>query len=264
MNIISFNILAPIYTHEIFYPNINPELLKTNNRLKLILKFIKNNKNQVDLFCFQETTESIYPYLVSELGSDFTGFIAYNEPSYWSNWIIPPIKYEKNGPSIFLNKSRFNNIKFSDIKLKTGNHTALASCQFNSKKFNILSVHLDFDGLSTRESELFEIISLLNNTNNHDLIIGDLNNNIIGNFQIILDKNNFQDLLKNLNIIGQTIPKFNHNIDHILYRSPDIKPAFGKIIDFDISEIPDPNKRMEKALQTLGSDHYPIFGKFEI
>lgn len=268
INIISFNILAPIFTDSKWYPGINLSLLDTQSRIKSILEYINENKNFTDVFCFQETTESVFPYLLAELESDFSGFFAVNDKNYWENWIIKPMEYQKHGPSIFIKKSKFKNINFTDIKSKTGNNVAMAICKLDNQQIRFSSVHLDYGQEFNRIIELTNIMEGLNKNysdNQIDFIIGDLNTDLIGQVKNIFETNYFFDLLKELNIKGSTIPIIYGHIDHILYRSSTKKiiPVHGKINDFEINLIDYDNskKKVEESLKYLGSDHFPIVGQ---
>lgn len=264
INIISFNILAPIFASPIFYTGVNSELLDIEARRRIIISFLNSMKDITDIFCLQEVVESEFEHLTNCLKDSFIGYIHYNEPDYWRDWILQPLKYENHGTAIFMKKSVFDYVSFSYFSLTTGNNStkAFGIHKKTNKLVRVYSVHLDTEK-KQQELELEKLLeNIVTDSEIIDLIVGDLNCDIIHNVNNILNKNKFKDVFKELNLSSKnelsTIPRHTKCIDHILFYNCTVYD--GYIFDLGIMKKDNEASRLSESLKMLGSDHFPIQG----
>ena len=288
MKIITFNLLAPIYAQPIWYPiDLNAELLKTENRIPILINYINTLKNDADIFCFQEVQESIFAILEKQLDG-FVGYNNYHDPKYWANWIIPPVEYTPNGNAVFVRKSILTGVSFKDIPLSdTGNHCIMTSFihKDTNKRIKIYCVHFDADLQQNREIELESLLNRINSGNKNDsgnnivdifdivdivdIVVGDYNFDMNNKLKLVLDKNKFIDIIdyklnNNITIPFQNIYYKSHNytvIDHIL--SKNIRYSNGEVLGYSIIDIENKLHRIEQTLSFNGSDHFAVYANIE-
>jgi hypothetical protein len=94
LRVVSFNVLAPIWAAPIWYPpELDPALLAREYRRQRIKAFLVSEAERTDVFCLQEVNEPEFAYFSAAL-SAFDGALAYNDPDFWSNWLVPEIPWE--------------------------------------------------------------------------------------------------------------------------------------------------------------------------
>ena len=79
-----------------------------------------------EIVCLQEVALGEFAYFAAALGPQFEGAMAFNDPDFWANWVVPEIPWQPNGPAIFVRTDAFDDITISDRPLGTGNHAAVA------------------------------------------------------------------------------------------------------------------------------------------
>jgi mRNA deadenylase 3'-5' endonuclease subunit Ccr4 len=266
MKILSFNILAPIFASDEWFPDeINKKYLNDNRRLRKIIKFIVSKKDDTHIMCFQEVTCREFNALKEVLSHDFEGCIAFHDKEYWKDSIVKPFQYRPHGNAIFIKSGK--SIKFIDLSLKTGNHCIGATFEYENKIIRVFSLHLDSDYESNRVIELSTLLKFIKNSKGSvDIIEGDINSEVKNNKICKLFKdNNFKDTIKGSTHPWDPIlndPSFAASIDHILVRG--IKCNKGKIYNFGIMKYENEIDRINLTLKLLGSDHFPISCKINI
>lgn len=269
--VVSFNILAPCWASPSYYPAPVASHLDRIKRRAHILKFLNSMIAQTDIFMLQETTQPEFTYFKHALQDYFYAFPAYHESQYWSDWRTADTPFEPNGVAIFVKRSSFSHINFQDLALsQDGNHSAyFEGIQQNSGiKVRAVSVHFDSEQSSNRNHELKALLKLMpNRVNTVDIIAGDFNfDTERGTIKRYLDRNNFVDVLKQLNKAEWTHPFYangNKNdgiLDHIVTRHS--IPIDGQVVHSNLwKQYPsDETQRIIANLDITGSDHFPIWG----
>ena len=111
INVITFNILAPCWASPSYYPATTLSYLDRGYRRGQIINFLLSQP-QADVITLQEVTQIEFGFISNKL-KNYTGFMSFHAPTYWSNWITEDPPWEPNGNAIFLKKSRFKNILIS-------------------------------------------------------------------------------------------------------------------------------------------------------
>lgn len=279
IRIISFNTLAPCFTNPSYYPNSSNPYLEWNNRLSRLLSFLYGIKSHCDIIALQEVTQDIkrkdlssFDYFNDILESEFEGKFYPHEMKYWNEWIDPHVGYIPNGNALFLRRSLFSDINWSNLALSSGNHVVQADARINENNIRIMSLHLDGDNPDKR---IREYTSLLQNLpsgqyiGSIDIMLGDFN---AGDSQLykIMNDAGFTDLvqLDHSTFSISYDDRTKSPIDHITCRSyKDLHVINNQILGKDIWEnIPSQvefnlemeTKRLNLCLQRFGSDHFPI------
>lgn len=278
ISIVSFNILAPCWASPLYYPVFST--LDRFYRRERIIDLLKSTN--ADIFCLQECTDIEFLAIRERFNNDYSAFMAHHDLTYWSRWITEDPPYERNGPSIFVKKKLFKDLNFTNLPLSdSGNHAAVLTCKYTptNTKFRIFSIHLDSDTTVGKSKEFDSLLEKYPESSEYiDIVAGDFNVDVnTSNFSNLLSVNNYVSILHYLGINGRTTPfssSYHHfsiwgQIDHILVRHG--KPAKGKIIDNGYEKLypskngqhnNDEDNRIRSALNTFGSDHYPISGLF--
>ncbi|KJP87102.1 hypothetical protein AK88_03270 [Plasmodium fragile] len=107
LRILSYNILAPIYTNtkyavEYMFKNIDPRYLKTNYRSHLLIHDISYN---YDIICLQEVSEHLHSNL----------FSVYLNDEFYSSY-KPKNSHGNDGCSLFVNKKKFALIEYKNYE----------------------------------------------------------------------------------------------------------------------------------------------------
>ena len=261
LSVATFNVLAPCYAQPSWYYPSSEPYMNTEFRRNRILQFLDSIKDY-DIIGLQEVTddtidnvggiaytrEGEFKYFASFLTKTHHAFFASHDRKYWASYFsnnpMSPYAWIKNGNVLFLKRSTFHHVTFSDVALgKGGNHAAMATCthRASGRKMRVMSVHLDSDIGGNRQSEWESIKTLLpDNPSLVDLVIGDFNANTQTGI-LAADFANFNDdgeagkfknaLLKITNDTGVMIYEQTHpftstfndrhlheKIDHIVYR----------------------------------------------
>jgi len=279
VNLITFNILAaPWANPDYFPPEAAPFLDRALRRTKVINFLL--SQPLTDIIALQEVTAVEFGFINDVLmGNNYLGFMSFNSPCYWSNWITENPPWEPNGNAIFIKKSRFNNISFQDIVLSDdGNHAAYAEAieSITGRAIRVASIELDSENPYRRDKELnalFKFISV--NHKKTDIIAGDFNTDVENSHlrnDILMAC--FTDILAELNITKWTTPYSTLHrpravigtVDTVLVRYA--IPVSGNVFDSDLyTTFPDLNVddgRITKNLELMGSDHFPVGVSFTI
>lgn len=268
LKIVSFNILAPCWADPNIYPQESLPFLNRISRRDTIINFLLSTS--ADIIALQEVTLIEFGFIKDKLDL-YQGFQSFHSPSHWSKYITSNPPYEQNGNAIFLKKSVFKNIKFTDVLLDgaNGNHAAvlLVDHKETNKNMRLLSVHLDSDHAYNRKIQLDAILKLIpKNAGCVDIICGDFNIDVTkSNLQQDIIKANFITGFDNLGPTSPYLGKYYSNsvygpIDAILVRNCVVSNA--GIYNFGIFELY-PNKKDEvnriiEGLKKCGSDHFPV------
>lgn len=256
ISVISFNVLAPCWVSSLY----NLLLLKTNRyyRRERIIRFLNKNKCYTDVFCLQECTDEEFCAFKQELKDEYFCYMSHHDSSYWLEW-LGMNRYEPNGNGIFIKKSKFKDVTFSDVALAcTGNHCAVIKCKErkSNRQIRIFAIHLDND-VKNRRDEFESFLDCYPKCLKWiDIVAGDFNCNVErfkrkdGYINVIQDKGNTLPL---------NIPLNEARLDHILVRRAE--PIEGKILDQGIRCNVNPIHRLHENMDYCGSDHYPVFGK---
>lgn len=269
--IVSFNVLAPCWAGQDYYPKLASPFLDRTLRRKHIVNFLTHIADKADIIALQETTPIEFNFYKEALQDKFYAFSVYHASKYWSVWSIPEIPWEPNGVAIFVKKTTFKNVRFKDVPLTSdGNHAAYFSGIQNSTGLTIhgVSIHLDSELSSNRRHELTRLIKLMSNegATSHDIIIGDFNADTqTGSLHQVLNENHYIDALHFLKRDEWTHPFDVENdvnsgiLAHIEMRN--MLPVDGHVINFNLWKLfpKDETGRIIANFKISGSDHFPIF-----
>lgn len=185
MNIMTWNILA------------DEKYLDRKNRLKNILKFLKDNMPEIILL--QEVMKKEYIFL-KEM---FNKIYIFSELKY--------IKWDANGKSGNIILIKYN--LCNDVKFFYRENYIYMKCLYKHRKLIVINLHLDDIDKDKRKNQIIDIMEKIN----HHLCIigGDFNENysIHSNVFNILKQNKF-------NISNQK------NIDNICYRGFELNKLY--------------------------------------
>lgn len=272
IKVITFNILAPCWADPAIYPEMSRPYLERSYRRDKIIQFL-NSHPEADIFALQEVTAIEFGYLNQALSTNYVGFQSFHASTYWSQYITQDPPWEPNGNALFIKKSAFKNISFSDVALSDdGNHATLAQVthKLSKKNMRILSIHLDSDRAYNREREFQGALALLPKTSTKiDFIAGDFNiDPTKSTLQEDIAKGGFRNILAEMGVNEVTSPYLSRYyansvygpIDAVLVRNAE--PFAAKVFDFGLFTLY-PNKTDEAAritanLQICGSDHFPV------
>ena len=270
LRILSFNILASIYSHQDYYPDGLGDLLDISYRKSKICGYI--SKGRYDIIGLQEVTDEIYQNIKECLGDSYISMFYPHNMEYWKEWIPNEYSYIPNGNAIFLKRDNFKLVLWEDISLETGNHAVAAYTQHieSGNQIRILNIHLEGDDEDQRVKEYNDLLNTLKeDAKTIDIVLGDFNSGIIDDISKITYENNFipdNNKIHTFSIISSD--KTKNPIDHIIYRSPNIS-KFSIHIDKEIWDLYPFNnneedkymkERCEECLARYGSDHIPLMG----
>ncbi len=157
LDVVAFNVLAPVWAAPAWYPEeLDPALLDAGVRRERIAAFLAARAATADVVCLQEVQESELPAFLAALGSGFTGAMAYNARDWWSDWVVPEIPWAPNGTAVIVRRAAFRSIAFRDVALTDdGNHAAAFSGvhRATGRLVRAVSVHLDSDSQANRGRE---------------------------------------------------------------------------------------------------------------
>ena len=269
IDILTFNVLGPLWASPTWYPEIDePALLDTEYRRERLTSYLQSVRSTAELVCLQEVAASELPYLAAALGPGFTGAMSFNDPSYWSNWIVPPIEWEPNGTAVFARRDAFSDITVADRALGTGNHAAelTATHKASGRPVHVWSVHLDSDREKNRAREIDAVLAATPaSASTIDVICGDINEDTqTGTVAGITKRAGFTDVLAAVGVRTATHPwstSYNKSkrwaiIDHVMVRGA--TPSAGLVEDAGVASIADESERIEEYLRRMGSDHYAV------
>lgn len=280
IKIVSFNILAPPWAKPSSYPESSEPYLDRELRRVSIIDVLNSLKGSSDVIALQEITPIEFGYIKSAL-KDFVAIQVNHDPDYWSQYITDNPPWEPNGNALFLKKSTFKNVSFSDVPLSTsGNHGAYAEAKLkaNNQQVKIFSVHFDSDHGGNRKKEMEAAVAHIGAASNSiDIIAGDFNSSPQqGNYSNLLELQGYIDVLAAIGNTEITTPyttqySSSNNfgiIDHVMVRNA--QPIAGDVIDNNLFTIyPDgpahanEEPRITANLQITGSDHFPVWGSIE-
>jgi endonuclease/exonuclease/phosphatase family metal-dependent hydrolase len=230
-------------------------------------------RDRLDVVCLQEVNQAELPYYLEALGPDFDGSMAFNDPAFWSNWLVPEIPWEPNGTAVAVRKSAFVDRHFEDMPISAdGNHAVVFEGRHRAsgRTVRVQSVHLDSDSGSHRVEELRALmLRYPSNPGIVDVLCGDLNEDTVtGSVAGILKRESYADVLASVGNREATHPWSSSYyssarwaiIDHVLVRNG--LPVAGDVIDFGLWAITDETDRIEENLRRDGSDHFPVTATF--
>ena len=272
LSVVAFNVLAPVWAAPDWYPaEMDMSLLDTEFRRERITRFLAGQAPATDVFCLQEVQESELPYFLAALGPAFRGFMAHNDPDWWSNWLVPQIPWAPNGTAVIVNRKSLSIASFRDLAISgDGNHAALFDGvhQATGRPVRVASIHLDSDFESNRLREARSLMKQLPAVpGSTDVVCGDVNEDAVtGAVSNVLEPAGFVDVLASVGNREPTHPwSSSYNtaprwaiIDHIVVRNG--RPLSGDVFDFGVWSIDDEVARIEANFQNTGSDHFPIGG----
>lgn len=274
IKVVTFNILAPCWADPSIYPEPSRPFLDRTYRRERIIQFLLSNPD-ADIFALQEVTAIEFGYINNALSNDYYGFQSFHSPTYWSQYITQNPPWEPNGNALFVKKSAFKNLNFSDVRLSNdGNHATFAQATHKStnRRVRVLSIHLDSDYPYNREREFRAALALLQKDPAiTDIIAGDFNIDVTkSTLQQDILKADFHNILADIGVDEVTSPYLSYYyansvfgpIDTVLVRNG--QPIAAKVYDFDLFTLY-PNKKDESAritanFQKCGSDHFPVTG----
>jgi endonuclease/exonuclease/phosphatase family metal-dependent hydrolase len=276
LGVTSFNVLAPIWASPVWYPVLEDiTLLERVFRRGRTQAFLRSIRERTDVVCLQEVNEQELPYYLAALGDEFSGRMAYNEPSFWSNWLVPEIPWEPNGVAVAWRKDVFASATFRDLPMSgDGNHIAILDAWHvaSNRPVRVFSVHLDSDRNNNRIAELRALLrEYPAQPGTADLVCGDINEDTrTGSAAGLFKRAGFVDVLSTLGNRAPTHPwstsYYNAArwavIDHVLVRHGVARA--GEVFDFGLWAIPDEAARIEANLRETGSDHFPVRAVVEL
>lgn len=278
IKVISFNILAPCWADPSIYPVSARPYLDRTYRRERIIQFLLSNPD-ADVIALQEVTAIEFGYLNNALSNDYAGFQSFHAPSYWSKYITQNPPWEPNGNALFLKKSTFKNIAFTDVPLSDdGNHATFAEVvhKTTNKAVRLLSVHLDSDYAYNREREFQAALKLMPESSSIvDIIAGDFNIDVTkSNLYQDIVKNDFLDVLAQMGVDEVTSPYLSRYYANSVYGPIDCvlarkaQPAAAAVFDFDLfilyPDKKDEDARIAENFQLCGSDHFPVTGTVQL
>ena len=270
IDIVSFNVLAPIWAAPQWYPaDMDAGLLDAEYRRARITAFLDAQAETADVVVLQEVQDSEFPFLAAALGARFEGVMSTNARDFWSNWVDEDLGWAPNGTAVFIRKTAFGTPDFAELDQASGNSVAWVTARHlaTGKRVRIASVHLDSDSQVNRQLELAALLTLWapGNDDTIDIVGGDINEDTVrGSLAPIIDRAGFVDVLASLGIREQTHPWLESYymadkwgvIDHVLARNA--IPVSGDVIDSGVWAIEDETKRIEANFEACGSDHFPV------
>ena len=270
LSVVAFNVLAPVWASPVWYPEeLDPALLDAATRRETIGAFLASRASATDIFCLQEVQDSEFPAFLAALGDGWTGAMGFNDPDWWSNWVVPEIPWAPNGTAVIVRRSAFSSIRISDIALSgDGNHGALFEGvhRDSGRPVRAASVHLDSDVQANRNRESRSLMGQMPaRAGTTDVVCGDINEDAVnGAASGVFQRAGFTDALAAVGNREPTHPfleSYNGSphwgiIDHILVR--EARPLSGDVFDFGVWSIEDEVERIEANLVNTGSDHFPV------
>jgi endonuclease/exonuclease/phosphatase family metal-dependent hydrolase len=274
LRVVAFNVLAPIWSSPVWYPeDMDTTLLETEYRRARITAFLSRIATDTDIVCLQEVQDSEFPHIMAALGEHFIGAMAVNDPTLWANYLVGT-QWAPNGTAIAIRRSALDgDPQFRDLPTHGGNHVSVVTGTHaaSGRRLRAYSVHLDSERTSNRTRELRALFADASpGTGAVDVICGDINEDtIIGSASGLFDRAGFVDVLASTGNREATHPwnttYYNSTrwlvIDHILTRGA--TPVAGEVLDMGSSTVADEIERIEENFRRTGSDHYPIVGTLE-
>ena len=272
LEMVSFNVLAPIWAAPVWYPpELDPALLDASFRRARITAFLASRAATADVVCLQEVQESELPAFLDALGGQFAGAMSHNDRDWWSNWVVPELGWAPNGTAVIVRKSAFDGLAFRDIALSgDGNHAIVAEGTHRATglRLRAASIHLDSDVQANRKREARSLVAQLPAARSTtDVLCGDFNEDTVtGAVSNVVETAGFTDVLAAVGNREPTHPfSSSYNgatrwaiIDHLVVRGA--RPLAGDVLDYGVWSIPDEVPRIEANLRNTGSDHFPIAG----
>ena len=278
LKVVSFNILAPCWADPTLYPAGAGVYLDRTYRQGKIINYLKS-RSTADIITLQEVNTPEFNAINNALKKNYVGFQSFHSPTYWSQWITVNPPWEPNGNAVFLKKSKFTNIVFSDVALSTtGNHASLVTAKHTATNKNIraVSLHLDSDRPQNRDREFKALLALMPPlANTTDIVAGDFNIDINNTgLQNDVTSAGFTNVLGSLGIDEPTSPYsstyYGHTpfgaLDFILARKA--TPIDGAIISnglyITFPDLQDDEARIIEHMKITGSDHFAVEGTVKI
>jgi len=105
LNVVTFNILAPVWVSPAYYPCVDPTALDTTTRLALIIQYIE--ETQADVVALQEVqgTMDVLGILEVRLGMSYYVFTAMHGPTLWSEWLLEGQHALPTGNAVLVRKA---------------------------------------------------------------------------------------------------------------------------------------------------------------
>jgi endonuclease/exonuclease/phosphatase family metal-dependent hydrolase len=270
IDIVAFNVLAPIWAAPQWYPaDMDPSVLATGYRRPRVTAFLEAHADTAEVVVLQEVQRSEFPHLAAALGPAFEGRMSTNHRDFWSNWVDEDLGWAPNGTAVFVRTVAFGTPRFAELDQATGNSVALVTARHlaTGRLVRVASAHLDSDSERNRKLELAGILRRwgTGDRGSVDIIAGDINQDTIkGSLARILRQRGFVDVLARLGNREQTHPWLDSYyrsdkwgvIDHVLARNA--VPISGDVIDSGVWAIEDETLRIEANFAACGSDHFPV------
>jgi hypothetical protein len=134
ISVVAFNVLAPLWAAPNWYPGeMDMSLLDTEFRRERIIRFLTNQASTTDVFCLQEVQQSELPYFLAALGPVFRGFMAHNDPDWWSNWLVPEILGRRTGRRSSSIASRSSSLPSATLRSQETGTTPPFSTEFTGR-----------------------------------------------------------------------------------------------------------------------------------
>ena len=275
IDVVTFNVLAPVWASPSWYPEIDePALLDRDYRRTRLVAALQSLSQSAEMVCLQEVAESELPFLEQALGPDFVGAMSFNAPEFWADWVVPPISWEPNGTALFVRSDAFADLAISGRALPTGNSatTLTATHRATGTPVTAWSVHLDSDRTSNRGVEMDSVLDATPPQRGAvDVICGDLNEDaVVGTVGGLLRRAGFVDVLSAIGNRDATHPWSDGYyksqrwaiLDHVVVRGA--TPVAGTVVDAGVADIEDQSTRIEEFLRRVGSDHYPVIATITV
>ena len=269
IDVVAFNVLAPIWAAPQWYPSdMDPALLDTGYRRERIRAFLRSRAGTAEVVALQEVQKSEFPFLARALGEGFVGYMSENDPDFWSNWLTEGLPWKPNGTAVFIKRSAFGTPRFATLDQADGNSVAWVSAVqlATGRRMRAASVHLDSDSQANRNTELAALLALWpSRSGTTDIIAGDINEDTVkGSLSGMIENQGFIDVLAAVGNREQTHPWLDTYymstkwgiIDHVLARNG--VPISGDVIDSAVWSIEDETARIEANFDAIGSDHFPV------
>jgi endonuclease/exonuclease/phosphatase family metal-dependent hydrolase len=274
IKVITFNILGTCWADPTIYPASARPFLDRTYRRPRIIQFLQSHP-EADIIALQEVTAVEFGYINDKLSTDYAGFQSFHAPTYWSQYVTQDPPWEPNGNALFIKRSAFKNINFSDVPLSDdGNHATFAQVthKTSNKSVRVLSVHLDSAYAYNREREFQAALALLPKSSSKvDIIAGDFNIDVTkSNLQQDIDKAGFHNVLAEMGVDEVTSPYLSMYYANSVYGpidcvlSRNAQPTAAGVFDFDLFTLypdkKDEDARITANFQRCGSDHFPVSG----
>lgn len=266
--IVSFNVLAPLWVEpDLYPPEVEQTAFDAGARRTSAARVLGSLARIADVVCLQEVLESEYLTYARALGPAFEGRFASHEHAHWEDGLAGQ-PWQPNGNAVFVRRRAVTGVEFEAIPLGTGNRAvAVAGTHAaTGRRLRVYSVQVDPDFQRTRDREIGALLAQAPaDPRTTDVVCGDINEDVeTGPSSQALRRAGFVDVLAAAGTRRPTHPFASANYaaahwaatDHVLVRHA--APLRGEVHDFGLWAIPDEVERVTAALETGGSDRFPV------